>query len=189
MEATLNTKAEVILEALSRASDLTLRGVRGIIAEAVFAVEIAKKLDGWTATTPPGNPSYDVALDDGKGQVRIQVKMQRKLKQQPLVKNGMFIVETQKTRSGEKAGKATRPYGFGDFDILAVCMEPSTRSWTDFRYTLCRWLLPRPDDSTLLRVLQPVSPTPNGDWTDDLRTCLGWLRSRIRKQIAERVAE
>ncbi len=37
IEGKLNTQAEVILEAIDRASDLTLRGIRGIIAEAAFS--------------------------------------------------------------------------------------------------------------------------------------------------------
>ena len=45
IEAKLNTQAEVILEAIDRASDLTLRGIRGIIAEAVFLVEVIAKLE------------------------------------------------------------------------------------------------------------------------------------------------
>jgi hypothetical protein len=47
IEAKLNTTAEVILEAIDRASDLTLRGIRGIIAEASFLVTIINKLEGW----------------------------------------------------------------------------------------------------------------------------------------------
>lgn len=47
IEAKLNTQAEVILEAIDRASDLTLRGIRGIIAEAAFLVEVLGKIEGW----------------------------------------------------------------------------------------------------------------------------------------------
>ncbi len=36
LEKKLNVRAEVILEAIDRASDLTLRGIRGVIAEAAF---------------------------------------------------------------------------------------------------------------------------------------------------------
>jgi len=36
LERKLNASAEVILEAIARSSDLTLRGVRGVIAEAAF---------------------------------------------------------------------------------------------------------------------------------------------------------
>ena len=36
LEADLNTQAKVILEAMARSSDLTMRGIRGIIAEAAL---------------------------------------------------------------------------------------------------------------------------------------------------------
>jgi hypothetical protein len=44
IEEKLNCSAEIILEAIDRASDLTLRGVRGIIAEASFKYEVLDKL-------------------------------------------------------------------------------------------------------------------------------------------------
>lgn len=47
IEAKLNTTAEVILEAIDHASDLTLRGVRGIIAEVAFLVEVLEPFEGW----------------------------------------------------------------------------------------------------------------------------------------------
>lgn len=77
-EAAINAKAEVILEALARAPDLTIRGIRGIVGEATFAVEVASQLQGWKDVTPVGNHSYDTALADTVGIVRVQVKMQRR---------------------------------------------------------------------------------------------------------------
>ena len=46
IEQKLNVQAEVICEAIHRASDLTLRGVRGVIAEAAFEVSVIKNLSG-----------------------------------------------------------------------------------------------------------------------------------------------
>src|SRR6202012_2597586 len=101
-----------------------------------------------------------------------------------------YVVEVQKTRSGEKtteeavAGTGekiertqkttvqTRPYRFSDFDILAVNMHPSTRDWTNFRYTLARWLLPRDQDHALIDIMQPVAKNPTAAWTNDLQECL-----------------
>lgn len=40
LEKTFNVRAEVILEAISRASDLTQRGVRGLIAETAFVLDV-----------------------------------------------------------------------------------------------------------------------------------------------------
>ncbi len=39
-------------------------------------------------------------------------------------------------------GVDTRPYRFGDFNILAVCMEPSYARWDRFHYIPERWLFP-----------------------------------------------
>ncbi len=176
-EAAINAKAEVILEALARAPDLTIRGIRGIVGEATFAVEVGSQLKGWNDVTPVGNHSYDAALADAVGTVRVQVKMQRRTKFKPLLRGGVGVVEVQRTRSGMKAGVATRPYRFGEFDILAVCMEPSHGRWNSFLYAPERWLLPRPDDEKLVMILQPLSLLPDSVWTDDFAQAVRRLRS------------
>jgi hypothetical protein len=193
IEAKLNTQAEVILEAIDRAGDLTLRGVRGIIAEAAFAVGVVGELEGWRDVTPPGDWPFDFLLEDTVGQVRVQVKMQRRVSGRPMMAKEaskilspeMFAVETQRTRGGidRATGEDTRPYRFGEFDILAVSMHPSTNSWDSFMYTVSRWLLPRQDNSTMLMKFQPVAPMPNDDWTDDFITCVSWFRSGDAKRI------
>lgn len=193
IEEKLNTQAEVILEAIDRAPDLTLRGIRGIIAEAAFAVEIAGRLEGWKDVTPAGDLPFDLLLEDAIGQVRVQVKMQRRVGAQPMTARQasrlfppeMFVVETQRTRGGHDrmTGEDTRPYRFGEFDVLAVSMHPSTNDWHSFMYTVSDWLLPRPDNARQLMKFQPVSPVANEDWTDDFLTCVGWFRSRITKRI------
>ncbi|MGH9928020.1 MAG: hypothetical protein ACREA9_02200 [Pyrinomonadaceae bacterium] len=186
IEAKLNTQAEVILEAIDRASDLTLRGIRGIIAEAAFLVEVLGKLAGWKDVTPPGDAAYDFMIEDAVGRITIQVKMQRKERGEPKVKNGKYVVETQRTRGGKDSatGLATRPYRFGEFDILAVSMHPSTNDWNTFMYLVGSWLRPRPADPKLLEVFQPIPQEPNEDWTDELSTCIAWLRSGTKKTVA-----
>jgi hypothetical protein len=176
-EAAINAKAEVILEALARAPDLTIRGIRGIVGEATFAVEVAGQLKGWKDVTPAANHSYDTALADALGTVRVQVKMQRRKNFLPLLRGGVGVVEVQRTRTGMKAGVATRPYRFGEFDILAVCMEPSHGRWNSFLYVPERWLLPRPDDEKLVTILQPLSLQPDAVWTDDFDEAVRRLRS------------
>lgn len=193
IEAKLNTQAEIILEAIDRASDLTLRGIRGIIAEAAFAVDVIGRLEGWIDVTPPGDHPYDFLLEDEFGQVRIQVKMQRRKGGQPMMASqasrtlspGMFVVETQRTRGGinQTTGEETRPYRFGEFDILAVSLHPSTNDWNSFMYTVCDWLLPRPGNQNLLMKFQPVATVPGDDWTDDLRACITQFRSQQQKRI------
>ena len=196
IEDRLNCSAEIILEAIARSSDLTLRGIRGIIAEASFKYEVLDKLKGWKDVTPDGNDSFDFKIKDAKGAVTIQVKMQRQQEHQPLMTNkvsrrlpaDMYVVETQRTRGGKhfRTGENTRPYRFGEFDILAVSLHPSTNSWGSFRYTVTDWLLPKPQDKKLLSTYQPVSKDPDEDWTDELLTCIKWLRSGKRKTIGQK---
>jgi len=185
LEADLNTQAEVILEAMARSSDLTMRGIRGIIAEAAFLVDVLQKLKGWKILEIEGDAPYDFLIDDSAGAVRIQVKMQRRTKGTPLVRAGRFVVETQRTRTGkDAAGGATRPYRFGEFDILAVSLHPSTNDWSNFIYTVGSWLRPRSNDASLLEVFQPIPESPNEDWTDSLETSVEWFRSGSKKTIA-----
>lgn len=186
IEAKLNTQAEVILEAIDHASDLTLRGIRGIIAEAAFLVEVLAKLEGWKDVTPPGDAAYDFLIEDLVGRISIQVKMQRKERGEPKVRSGKYVVETQRTRGGKDnvTGSDTRPYRFGEFDLLAVSMHPSTNDWNTFMYSVGTWLRPRPLSPDLLEVFQPIPAEINDDWTDDLLTCIEWFRSDTKKTIA-----
>lgn len=185
LEAELNTQAEVILEAMARSSDLTMRGIRGIIAEAAFLVEVLQKLKGWRIGNIAGNAAYDFLIEDVVGRISIQVKMQRRERGVPLLRQEKFVVETQKTRGGRNStGEETRPYRFGEFDILAVSLHPSTNDWSRFAYTVGRWLRPRSASPHLLEVFQPVSLAPNDDWTDSLETCIRWFRSGTEKSIA-----
>ena len=175
-EQRINAQAEVILEALGRAPDLTILGIRGIIGEATFAIEVVRELELWQDVTPPGNHSYDAVLRDAEGAVKVQVKMQRREKGLPLIKDGQAVVEVQRTRGGkDKEGAATRPYRFGTFDILAVCMEPSHGRWNSFLYIPERWLFPRPEPD-LIKIMQPVPFEPNDIYTDDFNEAAARLR-------------
>lgn len=188
--------AEVILSAISRSSDLTKRGVRGIIAEAIFERSVLTTLEGWEGVRFADDLPYDFLIRSrGKDpkEVRIQVKLQRMVKQQPMKASeakrhypeDMFVVEVQKTRGGidPQTNEDTRPYRFGEFDILAVNMHPSTRDWNRFLYTVSNWLIPRSPNTALIEIFQPVAANPNGLWTDRLETCLQWLASAESKKI------
>ena len=96
----------------------------------------------------------------------------------------MHVVETQRTRRGsnKRTGGSTRPYRFGEFDLLAVAMYPSTHEWNTFMYIVADWLLPgRTDPSEILK-FQPVTTTSNDDWTNDFHTAVGWLRSGVKNK-------
>jgi hypothetical protein len=193
IEKKLNAEAEIILEAISRATDLTLRGIRGIIAEAAFATKVVGTLQGWKDTTPGGNHPYDFVLTDDRGDIRIQVKMQRQKSHRPMLASegyrflpsDMYVVETQKTRGGSHptTGEDTRPYKFNEFDILAVALHPSTGDWSRFLYTVNSWLLPRSDDTNLMLKFQPVPKQANENWTDNILTCVSWFRSSQSRRL------
>lgn len=193
IESKLNAQAEIILEAIDRASDLTLRGIRGVIAEAAFEINVVRNLVGWRDIPLDRDYSYDFLLEDEKGQVKVQVKMQRLTAHRPMMANegyaylpsDMYVVETQRTRGGVNPGtnEDTRPYRFGEFDILAVSMHPSTKNWAAFMYTVARWLVARPENDNQLLKYQPVAITPNGEWTANFQTCVEWLRSGEEKKV------
>jgi hypothetical protein len=212
LEVEWGVAGDTILSAIRRSSDLTKRGVRGIIAEAVFESSVLPVLEakGWSAVVIPADLSYDVKISRAEKSVTIQIKLQRLEKGVPKLyypkhygQETLYVVEVQKTRSGQKASAAldgsdrqvaksprsskiqTRPYHFGDFDILAVSMHPSTGNWNDFRYTVGSWLLPRRSRKSehLIEVFQPVAATANALWTDDLETCLEWLEQGVKRQV------
>lgn len=204
LEAEWGIDGDTILTAILRSSDLTKRGVRGIIAEAVFENDVIPSLSGsgWEAVPVSGDLSYDAELRRDNKSVRIQIKLQRLEKGTPKLyypkryqEGTLFVVEVQKTRSGERTAQVplqgtdsqltvtealtedTRPYRFSDFDILAVNMHPSTGDWRNFRYTLASGLLARSKDQSLIEIFQPVSAIPNDIWTDNIASCLSWVET------------
>lgn len=185
-ERVIGAPAEMILEAVHRAPELTRRMLRGVIADAAFRTFIIPTVEpqGWRDVTPEGNFAYDYMMEDRHGTVSVQVKLQRSERGAPVVKKGqrygfdceVFITETQKTRTGSDGDEKTRPYRYGEFDILAVSMQPSTGKWDRYMYTLGRWLLPgkKPNE---MATLQPVAMEPNDYWTDDFATAAAWFRA------------
>jgi hypothetical protein len=170
--------------------------MRGVIAEAAFEVEVVERLKGWRKLPRSGDLAYDFLLQDRKGDVRVQVKLQRSKGGRPMTareafrsfSEELYVVETQKTRRGlkRKTGGATRPYRFGEFDVLAVAMYPSTNRWDSFLFTVADWLLPGRSDPAEILKFQPVASTLNEDWTDSFATAVSWFRSRVKKTIRER---
>ena len=181
LEAEWNTTAEAILEAIHSAPDLTQRGVRGILAEATFRTTVVpSQLPHWQSIGLAGDLPYDLLMDDGRGEVKVQVKLQRRERGTPKVDARLttdpscpvFVVETQRTRNGQATGAdgataATRPYRFGEFDVLAVCLQPSTGKWTDYIYCPARSLLPRSENPALMKVMQPIFTDGSRGWTHD----------------------
>ena len=197
-EQVIGAPAEMILEAVHRAPELTRRMLRGVIADAAFRTFTVPAIEphGWSDVTPEGNFAYDYRLDDGSGPISIQVKLQRSERGEPVVKSGerfsfgaeVFITETQKSRTGtDREDNQTRPYRYGEFDILAVSMQPSTGRWDLFMYTLGRWLLPG-KKSGEMATLQPVAKVPNEFWTNDFTVAAHWFRAADGgKRIADKI--
>lgn len=186
-ERVIGAPAEMILEAVHSAPELTRRMLRGVIADAAFRTFAVAALEphGWQDVTPEGNFAFDYKLDDGKGPITVQVKLQRSERGAPVVKDGLrygfegnvFITETQKTRTGtDGEDNKTRPYRYGEFDILAVSMQPSTGAWDRYMYTLGRWLLQGKGPNEMATI-QPVSQVPSDFWTDDFRIAAQWFRA------------
>jgi hypothetical protein len=194
IEGQLNIVAEIILEAIHKdQTGLTFRMMRGVIAEAAFEVEVISKMKHWKMDSLEGDPPFDYLLSDGEGKISVQVKLQRSVKHEPMLANkanknfspDMFVVETQKTRGGidSTTKENTRPYRFGEFDIIAVSMQPSTGQWGEFMYTVSDWLIPDPKDNSLILKFQPIPKSSNEDWTNDFETCIKWLREKREKTI------
>lgn len=184
-ERIMGAPAEMILEAVHRAPELTRRMLRGVIADAAFRTFVVPAVErqGWRDVTPEGNFAFDYMMEDARGQVSVQVKLQRSERGAPVVKDGtrfgfagqVFMTETQKTRTGNDGdGEKTRPYRYGEFDVLAVSMQPSTGKWDRYMYTLGRWLLPGKGENEMA-TLQPVAMTPNEFWTDSFATVAVWF--------------
>lgn len=197
MEVRLKADARTLLEAIARANDFTIRGIEGIIAEAVFALDLLPQLDGWEESWKPADAPYDFLLhkEGRESETRLQVKMQRRRKHAPWMANEVlksrrrwpetfFVVEVQKTRGGKGvSGKATRPYRFDEFDVLAVSLGASTGYWGDFAFTVAKWLLPDDADPGAILKYQPVDPAESEDWTRRFDRVVEWLDRGITKRI------
>ncbi|HXE54601.1 MAG TPA: hypothetical protein VN541_16390, partial [Tepidisphaeraceae bacterium] len=146
-----------------------------------------------------GMHPFDFVVQRGTERVTVQTKLQRRQSGKPFMyripgrrglATGFYVVETQKSRRGadRTSGANTRPYRFGEFDILAVCMEPATGDWSQFRFTVGSWLIPRPEAPELIAVYQPVSLQTNDDWTDSLATAIAWWQAKRTKTITSESA-
>ena len=69
----------------------------------------------------------------------------------------------------------------GEFDIIAVAMQPSTGDWSKFMYCVSTWLRPDLKDSSRINKFQPVAMKPGDIWTDDFEECIRRLRSSEEK--------
>ena len=205
LEAKWNISWNVILDAIQRSQDITQRGVRGVIAEAIFEAKVLPQLKGWEKEPLNGDFPYDFKIRNRATDrvLTIQVKLQRTENGIPLKKKRFYppdtyVVEVQRTRTGTQChGKKksaipnktlptqtqTRPYKFGSFNILAVSMQPLTADWTRFMYTVESWLIARSKETHLIDIMQPVNAAPNDVWTDRLDVAIEWALSGEKKVL------
>jgi len=197
VEIRLKTDTRTLLEAIGRANPFTIRGIEGIIAEAVFSLDVLPELTGWRDSTgESGVGAFDFLLSRSGRQtaVRVQVKMQRRREHIPLLASEVekarkwpsshFVVEVQRTRGGKAAGgESTRPYRFGEFDILAVSLGATTGYWGDFMYTVADWLIPDAGDNNAILKFQPVAPQESEAWTTNFERAVDWLDSGKRRPL------
>lgn len=176
LENEWGTTAEAILEAIYDAPDLIQRGVRGVLAEAIFrTVVVPRDLPDWTSEPVDNDEAFDLLLIHPRlGRVRVQVKSQRKERQVPKIYKGqmgpppVYVVETQRTRNGTLPdGSPSRPYRFHEFDVIAVCLHASTGSWEDFIFCASEDLLARRSNPAWLEVIQPVYLDRPQVWSRD----------------------
>lgn len=189
LEREWHAPAEMILDAIAQSTDLTQRGVKGVIADRAFHNLIVPRLTqaGWTSMPIVGDAMYDADLSRDGRRVTVQVKMQRRQNGAPMVRpaNGEphWVVEVQKTRSGQDSeGASTRPYAYGNFDILAVNLYASCNDWSSYVYTVANWLRPRTDER-LIEVMQPVSQAPSEFWTADFDEAVDWLERGEQRRL------
>lgn len=185
LEERLNARAEMILAAIDNAPEMTLRMLRGVIADAAFLEYMIPDLlaFGWTNVKLKKNLPYDYLVKDAVGELKVQVKLQRSKLQEPEVRRGarygfngnVYVTETQKSRNGlDKNDEKTRFYRYDEFDILAVSMYPSTGEWNVFKYTVGNWLMS--GTTGRIAVFQPVAKENNEFWTNDFNEVAQWFR-------------
>jgi len=138
---------------------------------------------GWSSEPVHNDAAFDLLLKDESGSIRVQVKLQRRQKGIPLLHRkfpGSYVVETQRTRGGTRreTNEPSRPYRVEEFDVLAVCLQPSTGDWRDFVYCAARDLLTRKDNEQLLEVLQPVPMKDSKYWGRSFEDIVRRLRSK-----------
>jgi hypothetical protein len=192
--------AQTVLEAV-RGSHPTRRGVRGAIAAAFFESSAlpAALQAGWTPDPRIPRPDpFRCAIEKNGKVARIltgvlQVEAGKPVRQVSERGDPIYVAQLPKRPSrvrivksadrarpaGETLPPGERGWRMTDFDVLAVSLQPITRHWSDFRYTLSSWLMPSRSHAAFVENLQPVPFETSGSWTSELLTCLEWLSREL----------
>lgn len=179
VEIKLGVSSDTLLDAIHASPDLTQRGLRGILAEHQLKKLVLEKLPPPWFIMPVDDMGVDFALCDGHGghYVTIQCKMQTLCDGKPRTDSaGLPVVEVQKTRTRGRGKAKTRLYNYGDFDILAVSLWPSTGNWEDFIYASCAHLSPAKRRQGSMAAFQTI--TENAPWSRSLPRVLDRVQGR-----------
>ncbi len=178
LEVEWNIDSDAILSAIRRSNDIMKRGVRGIIAEAVFERSMLPILEqaGWQAETILGDRSYDVHLTKASVSVRIQIKLQRLVKGEPFLyyekhyeKKSLYVVEVQKTRTGKLKKPKKLKVSNGGREVLVETSEPANVETRPYSFR---------DFDILAVSMHPSS----GNWNDFRYTVTSWLLPRVQNE-------
>lgn len=184
LEERWGLEGSVVLDAIESSIDLIQRGVLGVVAEHQFKNKILDPLNGSLQILPTADHSVDYLITDSANPpVSVQVKLQRRTNGVPILENGQALVETQKSRSRGKGKSTTRLYRYGDFDIVAVSLWPSTGDWSKFMFAAGHQLRPAFRKPQFMAGFQPVSLKSDGVWTDDFLACVS--RAQMKQAIRE----
>lgn len=176
-----------ILDALcANPTAYNLRGVRGTVADLMFARYIRAKFPEWTVL-PGETAAQDFVLANGDLRVSVQVKMQRTSGGKPLIEQNKIVAEIQKSQGRKK----TRLYDVREFAMVAISLRESTGSWDDFMFAVTLHLdraLRMPDR---VKSLQRFPLEGDRIWTRCFNECLArvLMKHAIRDTMRQMVLD
>lgn len=169
LEKRLNAPAADILEAIEHGFRAQA-DVKGKLAE-LYLYRYLERLraEGQVVSLQwhdaDGQPDFEIVMQDGR---KLSVECKNLRSDKAFSGERGCKVEIQKTRGGRnREGRKTRGYPANYFEVLAVCTFNQTGEWR-FRFISARQLERRDDDQHLLKVMQLVPLTGEGEnWSDD----------------------
>ncbi len=157
---------EEILDAINRRFRAKVT-MEGAVAEVHLGKHIQHLLDTGVIVhfeihDKDGYPDYSIWLP-GNVDKELRVECKNIRNENDAYRKGgeitAYKVETQKTRAS-KGDKSSRFYGFGQFEILAVCLGKKTHDWTEFMFIESKHLAKHPKYKKKMAVMHRV-PLPS----------------------------
>lgn len=178
LEELLNADASDILSAIQK-GHRAIVDVKGKLAEYYLDKELAKLkrkgiIQDYFWTDKDGQP--DFFIDHQGKKIKMECKNVRSGDQYRT--KAEYTVEIQKTRNS-KDGSNTRGYRVAEFNILAACLFNQTKQW-EYRFALTRNLENRPEERSILKIMQLVPVVPKRPWLTDLPEALNLAAKSVR---------